>query len=184
MNQELFNLISEARQGKSEAFTKIVKLYKDIVFRQAYAMLHDWMEAEDVTQEAFLKAYKSLSGLNSPYAFASWMSRIVCHLCYNHIHKKNKKDKLFADEGLESGVAAGRDPHDIVENRDLRLNIQAAMGTLSPDHRVVIILRDVQGFSYDEIAKILEIPVGTVKSRIHAARMDLRSKLARQEGGT
>lgn len=70
MNQELFNLVSEARLGKGEAFTQIVKLYKDAVFRQAYAMLNDWMEAEDVTQESFLKAYKSLSGLNSPYAFA------------------------------------------------------------------------------------------------------------------
>ena len=178
MNHEFFKLVSEARLGKKEAFTQIVKRYKDPVFRQAYAILHDRMEAEDVSQEAFLKAYNSLARLNSQYAFSSWLTRIVCHLCYDRIQKK-KREELAAGVDLEGRIPAIHDPQEMLERKQLQLTIQEAMGTLSPDHRTVIVLRDVQGFSYEEMANILEIPVGTVKSRIHAARMALRNELSR-----
>lgn len=176
MNHELYNLVSEARLGKKEAFTQIVKLFKDPVFRQAYAILHDRMEAEDVSQEAFLKAYNSLDRLDSQYAFSSWLTRIVCHLCYDRIHKK-KREGLAAGGDWEGRIPALQDPYEMIEQKHLQMTIHEAMGTLSPDHRTAIVLRDVQGFSYEEMADILGIPAGTVKSRLHAARIALRSKL-------
>jgi RNA polymerase sigma factor (sigma-70 family) len=177
VDHELYLLIRSAKQGNNEAFVQLVNRYKGTVFRQAYAMLHDRMEAEDVSQEAFLKVHSSLAKLEQEYAFASWLAQIVSHLCYDRIRKK-KKEKTIMEDDIEShnsfltNASSG-----LVEQKHLQLDIEEAMQKLSSEHRTVIILRDVQGFSYDEISKILKIPVGTVKSRIHTARLALREEL-------
>ncbi|MGG1575876.1 sigma-70 family RNA polymerase sigma factor [Fictibacillus sp. NRS-1165] len=176
MDHELQHLITDAKKGDQDSFTKIVQKYKGKAYRHAFAMVHDQMEAEDITQEAFVKAYFSLDQLKQEYAFASWLTRIVTNLCYDRIKRAEKTPVLHADPAKTEQLASNRSE---VENAHLRMNLQYAMKKLSPEHRTVVVLRDIQGFSYQEIAEILEIPEGTVKSRINVARTELRRELTR-----
>ncbi len=174
MDQELFRLIGKAKSGDTDAFALLVKQYKDQVFRFAFGMLSDRMEAEDVSQEAFIKAYYSLSRLENSYAFSSWLTRIVSNLCYDRIQKR-KKENTLSSERIEASMSEQG-----MERSDLHLTIEEAMKTLSPEQREAILLRDVEGYTYDEIAGMLNIPLGTVKSRIHAARLMLRKEMKKE----
>lgn len=174
MDQELSQLIRDAKQGDTEAFAQLMSRFKGNVFRQAYAMLNDPIEAQDVSQEAFIKAYYSLEKLQNEYAFSSWIARIVSHLCHDRIQKKRKEEVVAEEMVLKKGARSRS-----MEHLLLRMNLEEAMQKLSPEHREVIVLRDIQGFTYDEIAEILQVPVGTVKSRIHAARLALRNELSK-----
>lgn len=176
MDQELYSLIGKAQTGDKEAFALLVKRYKETLFRYAYGMLSDRMEAEDVAQEALIKAYYSLPNLGNIYAFSSWLSRIVSHLCYDRIHKR-KRTTIAAGELIETHGS-----NHVMEQTELHLAIHEAMKQLSPEHREAIVLRDVQGYSYEEIAGMLQIPLGTVKSRISAARLLLRKEMNRETG--
>ncbi|MFD3447469.1 RNA polymerase sigma factor [Microbacteriaceae bacterium 4G12] len=177
MDQELHQLISLAKKGNEEAFTQLVTRFKGDVFRHAYAMVHDRMEAEDIAQEAFFKAYVSLAKLENEYAFVSWLTRIVANLCYDRL-KKIQKDLHHQTDSEEMLLETSSS----IERSQQRLTIQEALQTLSVEHRTAIVLRDMQGYSYDEIAEILHIPVGTVKSRISIARTALRKELSRGDG--
>ncbi|MGE8206937.1 RNA polymerase sigma factor [Heyndrickxia sp. NPDC080065] len=174
MDIELTKLIREAKKGSQEAFTKLVSKYKAQVFRHAYAMVNDRMEAEDIAQEAFVKAYLSLSKLDNEYAFVSWLTRIVSNLCYDKL-KKNQKLKELT---IETDIKIMTNTTDI-DRSQLRLELKEALKKLSIDHRTALVLRDVQGFSYEEISGILNIPIGTVKSRINSARLALKKDLSR-----
>jgi len=176
VNQELNQLVHQAKQGNKQAFEQLMTQYKGKVFRHAYAMLGDRMEAEDVSQEAFIKVYYSLHKLDSEYAFVSWLTRIVSNLCYDRIQKKKKKH-IIIEDGLDETLAESPDSEGSLQNKQLQLTIEEAMQTLSSEHREVIVLREIQGFTYDEMADILQIPKGTVKSRIHTARLELQKQL-------
>lgn len=171
MDEELHRLVKEAKQGSEEAFTELVSRYKGQVFRHAFAMVQDRMEAEDIAQEAFVKSYLSLPKLTNEFAFVSWLTRIVANLCYDRL-KKIQKEKNISTNQDEQSVA-------MVDQSQTRMEIQEALKTLSAEQRNAIILRDMQGYGYDEIAKILQIPLGTVKSRINAARAALRKEFVR-----
>lgn len=174
MDQELFNLISKAKTGDKESFALLIKRYKDSVFRYAYGMLANRMDAEDVSQDAFIKAFYSLPKLDNIYAFSSWLMRIVSNLCYDRIQKR-KKESMISDDFIQTQIANSN-----IEQTDLRMTIKEAMNKLSPEHREAVLLRDVEGYSYDEIAGMLHIPLGTVKSRINAARLTLRKEMNRE----
>lgn len=171
MDQELYKIISYAKSGDKDAFALLVKKYKEKVFRFAFGMLSDRMEAEDVSQEAFIKAFYSLSKLENEYAFTSWLTRIVSNLCYDRIQKR-RKENLISSELIETNISSNE-----MERTDLNMTIQEAMKILSLEHREVVLLRDVEGYSYDEIAAMLNIPLGTVKSRINTARLLLRKEM-------
>lgn len=176
MDEELYQIIYKAKRGDQNAFARLVNKYHGSVFRQAYAMVGDRMAAEDVTQDAFIKAFYSLGKLDNEYAFTSWLTRIVSNVCYDHLKKAKKKKVVSLEENENAG------PSELtIERSQMRLNIREAMQTLSKDHREVIVLRDIQGYSYQEIADILQIPVGTVKSRISIARLELKKELTRGE---
>lgn len=174
MDEELFRLINRAKTGEREAFALLVKRYKDTVFRFAYGMLIDRMEAEDVTQEALIKAFYSLPRLDNIYAFSSWLTRIVSNLCYDRIQKR-KKESIVSSEIIENHRA-----NNMIEQTHLHMSLEEALFKLSPEHREAILLRDVEGYTYDEMAGILHIPLGTVKSRINAARLLLRKEMKRE----
>lgn len=170
MDEELFQFIYKAKRGDRQAFAELVGRYKGTVFRHAFARVNDHMEAEDIAQEAFTKAFYSLPKLDNEYAFSSWLTKIVSNLCYDHLKKtKNKKTVDVEDYPLESKTS--------MEQADLKLSIAEGLQKLSDEHRESIILRDIQGFSYEEMAKILNIPLGTVKSRINIARKQLKQEL-------
>lgn len=172
MNHELHQLIRKAKRGDDEAFEELVYRFKGRVYRQAYGMVNDHMEAEDISQEAFLKAYYSLPRLDSEYAFTSWLAKIVFHICYDRIGKRKK----IREQGIEY-LEELPEITGSMEQNDMRLMIEEGMQRISIEHREAIILSNIYGFSYDEMAEILNIPIGTVKSRIHAARLGLRKEL-------
>ncbi|MCF6093024.1 RNA polymerase sigma factor [Microaerobacter geothermalis] len=178
MDQELYQIIEQAKRGDKKSFEQLISVYKGKVFRHAYAMLGDWMEAEDVSQEAFIKAYVALSKLQSAYAFSSWLAQIVSHLCHNRLSKK-EKEKINIWKNVIDLQQRLTDSNRAMEQKQLQMNIEEAMQKLSSEQREAIVLRDIQGFSYEEMANILKIPVGTVKSRIHAARLVMREELAK-----
>ncbi|GER65903.1 RNA polymerase sigma factor [Weizmannia acidilactici] len=175
VEQDLTRLIQQAKSGDIDAFAALVTRFKGEVFRHAYAMVNDRMEAEDIAQEAFVKAYYSLDKLEHAYAFASWMARIVSNLCYDRLKKLKKKAALQTEMDEETLSR----PASNIERANLRFDIRDAMEKLSPEHRTALVLRDIEGYSYDEIAKIMRIPLGTVKSRINTARKALKNELSR-----
>jgi RNA polymerase sigma factor (sigma-70 family) len=168
LEDKLFTIIREAKQGSKEAFTLLMERYKDHVYRYAYGMLGDAMEAEDVAQETFIKAYYSLPKLENEAAFSSWLTQIMSNICYDRHKKKKMKFSELNDQVYENKT----------EQQQLRLSLTEAIQKLSLEHREVILLKDVQGYSYDEISEMIKIPLGTVKSRINAARLRLRNELS------
>lgn len=177
MDQELYQLVYDAKRGNIEAFTQLVKRSKGSVYRQALAMVNDATEAEDIVQEAFVKAYFSLAKLESEYAFAAWLTRIVSRLCHDRVQKR-KREQQLTRKNLDELIPAPDASHGSAEQMQWQINIRGALQKLSVEHREVIVLRDIQGFSYDEMSNILQIPAGTIKSRLHAARLALRNELA------
>lgn len=160
--------IQAAKAGNREAFAQLVRSYKDFVYRTAYAILHDGAEAEDVVQESFVKAFLSLRSLRDERAFPSWISTIATRIALDIVKRRQVSWAPVSN--------SERLPAPSV-NSDLRLDMEAALAQLSPEHRAVLVLREVQGFDYREIADILGIPIGTVRSRLHTARMQLRLRL-------
>lgn len=161
-------LVRRARDGDIKAFEGLVEAYKNKGFALSYSILGDKYIAEDVLQEAFLRAWRSLGSLRNTAAFNTWFLRIVANLSYNEVRKRRE---VVSFEGFEDLIAmADASPED-------RMDIRRALMSLSADHRAILILREIDGLSYGEIAEVLRIPIGTVKSRINAARMKMREIL-------
>lgn len=174
MVSDLHEIISLAKKGDQHAFRHLVTVYKGTVFRHAFALLNDRMEAEDVTQEAFVKIYFSLPRLENEYAFVSWLTKVVTNLCYDKNKKLTKKKAAESEELDENVVSKGPSP---IDQTVIKITIKEALQNIPLDQRNALILREIQGYSYSEISEMLQIPLGTVKSRINAARENLRKEL-------
>lgn len=175
MVNDLHEVISQAKKGDQTAFRQLVTAYKGSVFRHAFALLNDRMEAEDVTQEAFVKAYYSLSKLENEYAFVSWLTKITTNLCYDKTKKMARKKAAETEELDENTTSSkGASP---IEQSIAKMSIKEAMDKIPLEQKNVLILREIQGYSYSEIADLLNIPLGTVKSRISNARENLKQQL-------
>lgn len=162
-------LIQKVRSGNKEAFTQFVRVYTPYVYRTAFAYLHDTGEAEDVTQDVFIKVYRSISELNEVQAFPAWFKRIISNTSLDRLRKRSPTpvpDEELAQNTFDSG-----------NSMEQGLAVREALKRLNPEYREVLILREWQGYDYQEIAELLTIPLGTVKSRIHSARMQLRKLL-------
>lgn len=160
-------LIEQVLTGEKEAFNQLVINYSAYVYRTAFAFLHNESEAEDVSQEIFLKVYRSIHRLNDVQAFPAWFKKVITTVCLDRMKGK----QLDLDPDIESI------PTTAADHWDRQIELRKALGKLSAEERQIIILFDWQGYSYQEIATILEIPLGTVKSRLHIARMHLRTIL-------
>jgi RNA polymerase sigma-70 factor (ECF subfamily) len=178
VEQEDLQLIREARKGSREAFTLLVRNYKDFVYRTAYGIVQNHMDAEDIVQESFVKAFRSFRQLKDDFAFPSWISTITTRISFDFLKKRKSnivpyESEAYSIQAKDTGT----------EQTALRLSITQALSRLSDEHRTIIVLREVQGFDYQEIADILGIPIGTVRSRLHAARMQMRKLLSEKEDG-
>ncbi|MDQ0189793.1 RNA polymerase sigma factor [Alicyclobacillus cycloheptanicus] len=173
MKQDDVDLIRVAKQGRTEAFEALVRQYKAFVFRTAYGILRNNMDAEDVTQETFIKVYHALRGLREERTFPSWLARVTVRTALDWVskHKRQPSVPLDAEQ-----VSTRTDVH---ASADIRMDVERALDGLTTEQRTIVVLRDVQGFGYDEIAEILDIPIGTVRSRLHYARAQLRELLTR-----
>lgn len=176
-------LIAAAQQGDTTAFNRLVLQYQDMAYTVAYRIMSDPDAAADATQEAFISAYQGLSHFRGG-SFKAWLMRIVTNTCYDELrrrkrHPQRSLDALCLKEPMpaSSPDSPPESPEEHAQRRELSHLLQAGIALLPDDQRVVLVLSDVQGLSYQEIAKVLGVPRGTVKSRLHRARAKLRDYL-------
>jgi RNA polymerase sigma-70 factor (ECF subfamily) len=179
-------LVDDARRGDSKAFRALVERYQRRAYAVALGMLHDADEARDICQEAFLKVYRNLAGFEGDAQFFTWLYRIVMNLCIDHLRKRRGEKQEFdetqdsADAGDESGIAPRRlgfDPARALQDKELRQHLHQALEQLSPTHRAVLLMREVEGLSYQEMADVMECSIGTIMSRLFHARKKMQAAL-------
>ena len=179
MNDQEHNLIQAARNGDQAAFGELVQQYQKRVFALAVRMCPTPELAEEAAQEAFLAAWQGLPFFRGDSAFATWLYRLTSNACVDLLRKENRHQGPSLDDESVSAEAPDPTPtpEKAVEQQELRRQIEAGLQTLSPEHREVLILREIHQLRYDEIADSLSLDVGTVKSRISRARKQLRNFL-------
>lgn len=172
-------LILAARQGDSTAFGSIVSAYQD---RLCTALLHvcgSPDEAEDVAQEAFVQAYVKLANFAGQSAFYTWLYRIAFNTAISR--RRRRREETSVEQTRETTGEEPLDDTETAEERVLRqeraASVQQALARLSDEHRAILVLREVEDCDYDEIAQVLGLPVGTVRSRLHRARLHLKEQL-------
>ncbi len=182
-------LAARAAEGDERAFREILRRYERPVFSLLYRMVRDRELAEDLAQESFVRAYNAIGTYSPRYKLSSWLFKIANNLAIDYLRKR-RLDTVSIDGAptavTESELAQTRielesedeSPEEYAENRELGDQIEAAIGKLRPHYRTATVLRHVEGYSYEEIAQIMDLPLGTVKTYIHRARLELRELLA------
>jgi RNA polymerase sigma-70 factor (ECF subfamily) len=175
-------LLDKARRGDERAFAHLLRLHQDRVYDLLVRMLGDRAEAEDVTQEVFLAFHRALPAFRGDSKISTWLFRIAKNHCLNRLKYLGRRG---ADRHVEIEAAddPSRDegperPDRALERRRQDERVQAAIAALPEEQRLVVVLREIEGLSYEEIADVLEQPEGTVKSRLHRARLALAKSLA------
>ncbi len=183
MSEEDREAVRRVQAGETEAFEVLVEKYQRKTFRLAYGVLRDQEEALDVAQEAFVKAFQSLPRFKGESAFYTWLFRITMNLALDRKRQRSTRAKSLGAEDVppeeweRTAVSPDAGPEEEAASAERRARITRALDTLSEQHRSIIILSDIQGLSYREIAEVLAIPMGTVMSRLHNARKRLRDVL-------
>lgn len=184
-------LVAQAQQGDAQAFEKLVFAYQDRLYGLCYRLAGNHADAQDLAQETFVRAYRALSRFRQDADFGTYLHRIAVNLWLNH-RKRNQTvlsldDPVLTDEGELPRQVAGsnRQPEQAVEDGELKDLVWQALGTLGREHRAVLVLREMETLSYEEIAATLGVAPGTVKSRLSRARNALKKALhhlAKQRG--
>jgi RNA polymerase sigma-70 factor (ECF subfamily) len=156
-------------EGDERAIRWVLNRYRDRVVRLATHVLHNSREAEDVAQEAFVKAFRQIEQFRGDSGFYAWLYRIVINLCLDRMRRKCVTSELPLEAGPLPAVAAAPD-------MEKRLAVEQVLNSLSPPMRAALVLREVEGLEYSEIAAVLKIPVGTVRSRLNTAREQFRRR--------
>jgi RNA polymerase sigma-70 factor (ECF subfamily) len=187
------DIILRCQRGDVEAFEGIVAKYEQKMFNVSYRLLGDYNEAAEVTQDAFVSAYRGLRGFRGRAKFSTWLYTIVVNLSRNRLKRLKTDsgriafsfdDPVETDDRAITRETASGDPSALerLETSEIQVRVQGCIKSLERDFREVVVLRDIQGLSYDEISSVLDIAEGTVKSRLHRARIALRDCLKRVTG--
>jgi RNA polymerase sigma-70 factor (ECF subfamily) len=179
-------LVKHARQGDLEAYDELVKRYQERIYATIYHMTSNHEDANDLAQEAFIKAYQALKSFKGGSSFYTWVYRIAVNKTINFLKQRKNKAQMSLDD-LDFNVEHNPDlvalisdktPRREVNLAELQEKLNIAMQKLSEPHRLVVTLHDVQGLSHEEIAKIMECNIGTVRSRLFYARQQLQAYLS------
>ena len=186
--------IRKAADGDSQAFTALVKQYEKLVYNLAYQTAMNPDDAFDISQEVFIKAYRSLQSFRGDCKFSTWIYKIAINASLDYLRKASHSatealPTLTDDEGDEKQIeiadeSAAASPERTLEKAETVRAVREAIARLNEEQREVILLRDIEGYSYEEIAEMLTLEIGTVKSRINRARAHLREMLAAFAGKT
>jgi RNA polymerase sigma-70 factor (ECF subfamily) len=178
-------LVARARSGDRAAFRMLFDRYNRRAFGVAFGVVKNQQDAADVVQEAFIKVHRHLDGFQGNSSFYTWLYRIVMNLAIDQLRRKKKvtefdetvrKDDALAD-GATLPQSAHENPARVVARKELTDQLHAALAELPEYHRAVIVLREVEGLSYEEMAKILKVPKGTIMSRLFHARRKMQERL-------
>ena len=185
-NEEDDLLIRKTLKGEKDSFEILVLRYQKRIFNIIYRVTREESIVADLAQESFLKAYRGLDKFDFKASFYTWLVRIAINTSLNHVSSR-QRNPLAGTEELDSyvgtsaqfseaGARSSNPEHEVLRNEQAA-SIRQAIDSLAEDLRVSIMLREVEGLSYEEIAEVMECPVGTVRSRIHRARKELQEKL-------
>ena len=174
---------ARAKNGDLSAFNELVVEYQSLVYNLCYRMLGQTGAAEDATQEAFIAAWRNMSTFRGD-VFRPWLLRIAANLCRDELRRRGRRPSSSLDNALEAGVPEPQDddptPDDSALTSELRGRLQTALQQLPDDQRTAIILCDIEGLDYGEIATVMGTSLGTVKSRIARARLKMRELMQRE----
>lgn len=178
-------LVAKAKKGDRQAFGRLVERYQQRVYALSYGIVRQREDAWDVAQEAFVKAYRNLGRFEGNSAFYTWLYRIAYNLSIDSLRDRARRETVDIDENrrleealAKSGKGPLEHPDEMAARRELSNVLQKAMRQLSDKHRAIIVLREIQGLSYEEMADVLGISKGTVMSRLFHARQNLQTLLA------
>lgn len=182
-------VVVRAREGREPAYRELIRRYERPVFSLIFRMVRDRELAEDLTQETFVKALNAVESYRPEFKFSSWIFKIANNAAIDHLRRRELQTlslegapNAVTPEAIEATALQLRDrlesPLEELEARELGGQIEAAIARLRPEYRSCILLRHVEGRAYEEIAEILDLPLGTVKTYIHRARNELRASLA------
>jgi RNA polymerase sigma-70 factor (ECF subfamily) len=179
-------LIAECLQGNTAAFGVLVRRYQDRLFHTIFRMVDNAEDAQDVVQEAFLSAYQSLDGFKGDSLFFTWLYRIAVNTAISLKRKQRATLRLDAGRNGDANLEPA-DPSDVgrpghaLEQAEQERRVHQALSRLSPEHRAVLVLKDMEGQKYETLADLLGVPIGTIRSRLHRARLELRELLEKEE---
>src|SRR5919108_1356309 len=188
LNAEEAMFVVRLQANEDAAYDELVRTFSPSMFHVAYRMLGDTAEASDAVQEIFLKVFRNIGGFKGEAALKTWIFKIAFSEILNRLRWWKRRYR-FATVSLDdnpNGISTseivpdkGPTPEEVLQCKERESAIQQALGRLSHEHRSIIVLRDIEGFAYNEIADVLGISMGTVKSRIARARADLKKSLMR-----
>ncbi len=172
-------LIDETLAGHSAAFGQLVEKYQDRLYNTVVHVAGNAEDAQDVVQDAFVQAFLKLDTFQGSSAFYTWLYRIALNVAASHRRRKRPTlsvEHVRETSGLEP-IDHADGPTETVERDECRQQVRQAIDRLGDEHRAVLVLREIDGCCYETIAEILEVPIGTVRSRLHRARLQLREEL-------
>lgn len=175
--QEIHQSLQQARQGDKQAFRRLVEFLMPRLYAIIYAMIPDTDEVNDILQDTFIKAYRGLPGLRKPEAFVGWISRIAVNTARSRLTRR-REFATEPDDLVFGQIAVPEKVNEALERQELQQLLHSALMQLSPEHREVVALVELDELSCAEAAKLLECPAGTVRSRLHYARKRLQELLA------
>jgi RNA polymerase sigma-70 factor (ECF subfamily) len=167
------DLINRSRAGEIEAFDLLVRLHQDRIYNLAYRITGNREDASDAAQDAFVRAYQALPRYREDAAFSTWLYRIATNAALDLVRRRPASPPVE----LSAEYRAPDDPEAAANRREVTRRVHAALGHLTVEYRTAVVLRDLQGLAYDEIARILQVPLGTVRSRLARGREAMRAQL-------
>jgi RNA polymerase sigma-70 factor (ECF subfamily) len=187
VEQSDWELVRQCKSGDRQAFRELVERYQRKTVAIAFGILHDREDALEIAQEAFAKVFTSIQKFKEEASFYTWLYRITVNLAIDRQRQRNRQPLLERDDSGEGENAriesipdtTETDPYEKVKDQELAERIRAALAELTPAHKAVILLREIEGLSYEEISEVLQCSRGTVMSRLHYARKKLQSRLRR-----
>jgi RNA polymerase sigma-70 factor (ECF subfamily) len=179
-------LVEAALAGDRDAFGDLVSRYQDRLFNTLLRVVGSHEDAADAVQDAFVQAYTKLESFRGASQFYTWLYRIAMNVALSRQRRRRRRPTASLDHAKESvgeePLAAALSPEETVLSQERVQHVQAALADLGDEHRQILVLREIDGCAYEEIAEILELPVGTVRSRIFRARVQLKEKLSAMWG--
>lgn len=173
-------IIERAQRGDRDAFRQIVEAHQSFVYAVAYRLVHHPEDAEDLTQEAFIRLWKNLGKYNQQARLSTWLYTIVTHVCLDFLKSaSNRQARTHADLTDASVVADSADPEQAVHHHELAHWVLVAADGLAPKQKAAFVLRDLEGLPVEEVCSILNLSPGNLKSNLHLARKAVQEKLKR-----
>ncbi len=183
-NNDEARLIEQSRAGNTSSFDRLVEAHYTAVYNAAFRMLSDPDSAADATQTTFIRAFDALANFRGDSAFSTWLYRITMNVCLDELRKRKNQPLSLVTEDSEDDTSEEREIPDEADEPGARAEqlerqtiVHEAIGRLPEDYRTIVVLYDIRGLSYQEISEVLEIALGTVKSRLNRARLALREEM-------